>query len=370
MTTSRSSAALLFLLGASLAPAPAAAVPFAEPDPPALVGPPGAAEADELWTRGVAPTTEWVLHKSADGLHPDQNEQAMMWLMNRARMDPTAEGVWLATETDPDVQGGRDFFGVNTTILQQEFAALSPTPPAAFDRRLWDAARLHSLDLIDRDTQDHVGQGEKVDASGFDYTDGRLSVFSFADSALNAHAAFNIDWGPGDGTGMQPGRGHRAAIMGNFPNVGISMIPENDGGTSVGPLVTTANYFVADTGTADHFNRFLVGTVWDDLDMDGVFDPGEGLEGVTVMPDQGVYFAVTSEGGGWAIPILAPGSYDVAFTGGELQFAYSLTAVVGTGSAELSDPAPLPEPGAALHLALGAALLAPLAVRRSRRASR
>jgi len=50
--------------------------------------------------------TEWTYHKSADGSHPDGTEQQLMWLMNRARSNPTAEGVWLATKSDPDVEGG------------------------------------------------------------------------------------------------------------------------------------------------------------------------------------------------------------------------------------------------------------------------
>jgi len=51
----------------------------------------------------VEPDTEWTFHKTADGLHPDGNEQQMMWLMNRAKANPTAEGIWLANLDDPDV---------------------------------------------------------------------------------------------------------------------------------------------------------------------------------------------------------------------------------------------------------------------------
>lgn len=40
-------------------------------------------------------------------------------------------------------------------------------------------------------------------------------MFSYTLHPLFGHAAFNIDWGydGGDGTGMQPDRGHRMAIM-------------------------------------------------------------------------------------------------------------------------------------------------------------
>lgn len=271
--------------------------------------------------KSAAPTMEWTNHKSLDGIDPNAGEQRMMWLMNRARANPTAEGIWLAESIDPDVAGGRNFFNVGLDPLKAAFAALEVKPPAAFDIRLHDASVLHSLDLIARDAQDHNGQFDKMNASGFSCNGARLSVFSFSDSALNAHAALNIDWSNGP-DGMQDPPGHREAIMGVWPfggsgltNVGLAMVAENDPTTQVGPLVFSGAYCQA--GGNDH-NRFIVGTVWDDLDMDGEYDEGEGLAGVTVMPDQGTYFAITGDAGGYAIPITQAGTYVVNFSGGSL----------------------------------------------------
>lgn len=267
------------------------------------------------------PAVEWTYHKSADGLDPEPGEQKMLWYMNRARSDPTAEGSWLAAITDPDVASGRSFFGVDLVVLQAAFAALEPRPPAAFDIRLHDASVLHSLDLIDRDAQDHDGQIEKVQSSGFTCNGMRVSVFSYTRSALHGHAALNIDWGFGP-DGMQDPPGHRYAIMDVWPygdpgltNVGLALVPENDPLTSVGPLVFSGAYCPG--GGAEH-NRFIVGTVWNDLDFDGEYDEGEGLEEVMVVPDSGTYFAVTGAAGGYAIPITTPGSYTVSFYGGDL----------------------------------------------------
>ena len=174
---------------------------------------------------------EWVLHKTADGAHPDGNEQQLVWLMNRARANPTQEGLWLAHTTEPDIAGGRNYFQVNLSVLQSEFAGYAAKPPAAFDVRLYNAARLHSEDLIARDAQDHNNQFQRIVDSGFKFWGGRGNVFSYASSSLSAHGAFNIDWGGDDGTGMQTGRGHRMAIMsvdGNYTNVGIAMVPEDN----------------------------------------------------------------------------------------------------------------------------------------------
>ena len=261
--------------------------------------------------------TEWTFHKSADGSHPDTTEQQLMWLMNRARSNPTVERQWLATETDPDVAGGRSYFQVDLTALQNEFAALASKPPAAFDIRLYEAAHTHSLDLIARDAQDHKDQFVQIDNAGFHYTAVRGSVFSYAKSGLNAHAAFNIDWGGSDGTGMQTGRGHRMAIMSvddDYANVGIAAVADSDTNTDVGPLVITGNYCKADTGYSDHFNVFLVGTVWRDDNSNNRYDPGEGMADITVTPDGGSYYAVTGNSGGYALPI-NDGSYTVTLHG-------------------------------------------------------
>lgn len=266
-----------------------------------------------------APALEWTFHKTADGAHPDGREQQVMWLMNRARANPPAEGGWLATSTDPDIADGRNFFSVNTAVLQSEFSGYSAKPPAAFDVRLYNAAKAHSDDLIARDAQDHTGQDTRVNAAGFKWLDWGGNVFSYADSSLNAHAAWNIDWGSGTADGMQTNRGHRKAIMSldfAYSNVGVALVYENNPGTSVGPYVTTGNYCRANTFYADHYNQFIVGTVWRDLNGNNIYDPGEGIGGVTVTPNAGTYYAVTSASGGYAIPVtMAAGTYPVTFSG-------------------------------------------------------
>ena len=102
---------------------------------------------------------------------------------------------------------------------------------------------------------------------------------------------------------------------GNYTNVGIAAVPENDPNTDVGPLVATGNYFEADASRDDHFNRFIVGSVFEDEDGDSRYDPGEGIGGVTVTPDHGTYYAVTGTAGGYAIPILSAGDYELTISG-------------------------------------------------------
>lgn len=315
---------------------------FPEPDPPVV----DLGDANTLSRRSLPktalPTEEWTFHKTSDNQHPDGNEQQLLWLMNRARSNPAQEGYWLAHTGVSDVEFAVSHFGVNLAILQNEFNGYDAKPPAAFDVRLYNAAKAHSQDLINRDAQDHDGQFDLIDTAGFHYWAAAGNVFSYMDYALYGHAAFNIDWGDdkGDGTGMQPGRGHRMAIMSverDYTNVGLAAVAESIPGTSVGPYVTTGNFCRADTGYADHYNQFLVGTVWQDTNHNDQYDQGEGMSDITVMPDSGSYYAVTADSGGYAFPVTATGTYNVTFSGSGITESVVRTATVAGDDSVLLD---------------------------------
>ncbi len=152
--------------------------------------------------------------------------------------------------TDPDIAAARSFWHVDTTVLQNEFAAIPAKPPAAFDVRLYNAAKAHSDYLISIDAQNHTGQFDRIDAAGFEFTSAAGIVYSYSEHTVYGHAGFNIDWGPGsDGTQDPPG--HRNAIMsvsGNYTNVGYAVVAESNPATQVGPQVITGNLCYANTG--------------------------------------------------------------------------------------------------------------------------
>jgi hypothetical protein len=100
----------------------------------------------------------------------------------------------------------------------------------------------------------------------------------------------------------------------------------------VGPQVITGNFCLANASAANHYNRFIVGTVWEDTNGNSQYDPSEGLGGVRVESDRGEFYAITAGSGGYAIPILAPGTYAVTFSGGELTGAFSESVAVGSNS--------------------------------------
>jgi hypothetical protein len=262
---------------------------------------------------------EWICHVTADGQHPDGNEQALLWLMNRARQNPSAEGTFLDAIDDPGVLAAIEFYDVDTDQMQDEFDAIAPKPPAAFDRRLWTAARQHADLMIAEDSDDPACgssglppcQLERVGPAGFFFVASGLrgNSFGFATSPLFAHASWNVDWGPFFNPtvppGMYPGRIHRKGVMSDpdasanqvLTNVGMAVVDTTAHATELGPLVAVANYANANTGVAAHYDRFLVGTVWKDLDADGVYDPGEGKAGVRVTATPASWTATTSPGG-------------------------------------------------------------------------
>jgi hypothetical protein len=275
--------------------------------------------------------------------------------MNDARTAPAAEGVRLAALDDPVVLDSYDFFATDLDLLASELAALAPVPPAAFDRRLWSASRDHAQAMIDADAASLPGQLDRLVPAGFIYPSVHAAAgnaYGFAVNPIHGHAVWNANWGAGTG-GMVDGRPNRAILMSALTNVGIAVVPDPDGGDSLGPLVAVASHADANELFPNHHNRFVVGTVWEDLDADGVYDPGEGIAGVSVVPDAGAFFAVTAAGGGFALPVSA-GSYDVAFSGGGVPPRQRPIAV-GADSVLLDYQVPAPS-AAAGGLAAGTTL--------------
>jgi hypothetical protein len=75
--------------------------------------------AETVAVQSVNPfALEWTYHKTDDGVHPNGPEQQMLWLLNRARQDPSVEGRWLAGGVDSMVTIPSE---VDLAVLIQEF---------------------------------------------------------------------------------------------------------------------------------------------------------------------------------------------------------------------------------------------------------
>lgn len=228
---------------------------------------------------------------------PTPLEQLMLEHINRARLDPAAEGARLDAVNTSYSRSARvrkpEFF----TNLVAEFAAYPPVPPLAFHPLLLQAARAHSQDMIDRayfahNNPENLGPGDRLSALGYDAGVGENLDGGGAINAaevLESHFGLMVDH---DNLAHDEAPfGHRLNVLEpTYSEIGVGIRGPRFGGK-----------ITQDFGNAERY--YLVGVAYDDRNGDGFYTPGEGLAGVTITPDHGAYFAVTSSSGGFALPI-------------------------------------------------------------------
>jgi subtilisin-like proprotein convertase family protein len=253
---------------------------------------------------------------------PTAEEQQFLELMNRARRDPVGEGDRIFRDYDsPRVTQAYDFFFKKRPTVeftraenQAAFHGYPAQPPFAFNEKLLAAARAHSQLMKQNDLQTHVVPGElqigdRITAAGYSWLAAAENVDAFADDMLHAHAAFTIDWGQLDldpDTG-RPFVGHRLTLMDfdnspgdNYREVGVGVVADENSRTHVGKRLLTIDFAIPRSSQPQ---QFVTGVVFDDVDGDDFYDPGEGIGGVRVDLDVGDAFAVSSASGGYAIPV-------------------------------------------------------------------
>ncbi len=220
----------------------------------------------------------------------------MLELINRARQNPTKEGIILDsldTGYSRDARARKPSFFTN---LRPEFASYPPAPPLAFRRELIQAARAHSQDMVARRYFDHVNPDgadptQRAAARGYDSgvaenLDGGGA--SARGEVIESHFGLMVDC---DNIALSHPIGHRLNVLdGTHTEVGVGIA-----GSRAGGKVTQ------DFGGAAR--AYILGVAYHDANGNGAYDPGEGMAGVTVRPSSGKWHAVTSASGGFAIPI-------------------------------------------------------------------
>src|SRR5947207_5562331 len=303
----RISLALAFLACAPLARAQVAPPPA----PPVISGAPFSIETTE--------STTAQLYSIGD---PTNEEQYYLELINRARANPTAEGIRLATTTDSNVLAAYSAFGVNLVLMQLQFAVLPPAPPLSMNATLMTAARAHSQNMLQNNYQGHSGPDGSLTTRLQSYTSGANgwsigeNVYAYSKSVWYGHAGFVVDWGGSALTGgMQSPPGLRQNIhRATFREIGVGVVLGSNGGSGgVGPQLVTQDF-----GTVGGLLPFVTGVVYRDLNNNGFYEPGEGVGGVTVTVSNSNSYAVTSNSGGYSVPVPGSGTYTVTFGGGSV----------------------------------------------------
>ncbi len=263
---------------------------------------------------------------------PTDEEQLYLEYINRSRANPPAEGLRLATTTDPDVLSAYSFFNVDLNLMRSQFNAIAPVPPLAMCLELLNAARLHSGDMYTNQFQEHTNSwggnyADRITATGYNWSTVAENVYASADSVWYGHAGFNVDWGYGTG-GMQTPPGHRNNIHNSVVReVGVGVVDGTNG--KVGPQLVTEDFGVRQSATP-----FITGVVYYDMNGNNFYDGGEGIGGVAVTVSGSGYYAVSANSGGFAIPVTTNGNYAVSFSGTGLS-KQSTAQVIGGQNCKL-----------------------------------
>lgn len=236
-----------------------------------------------------------------DSGDPTAEEQYILELINRARSNPVAEGTRLGININEGLNPAR-------TVVAR--------PPLAMNKTLLGTARAHSNDMFNRNffahtNPDGVGPFERIDAAGY------------VGNSLGENIAFtsSLNGIPLEDFLMRdpnyPGRGHRVNLLDIYSQssfvfreigVGLKSGTTGDGDKSL----LTQDFGRAAVGP------FLLGVVYVDTNQNGFYDVGEGVSGVSVVPDSGAYRATTGVAGAFAFPVATSGVINVTASGGGL----------------------------------------------------
>ena len=249
---------------------------------------------------------------------PSANEQYMLEMVNRARLNPTGEA---------------NLFGLADLNDKLPAGTITPDPkqPLAFNELLMDSSRTHSQWMIDNNEFSHYIFDEndidpntnqpriistprqRMEEAGYDFTSGGYSGENIARQGTTGTVdatSFTED----RHEGLFLSSGHRKNILQPvFREVGIAATEGQytKNGTTYNGLIVTQNF--AKSGS----NLFLTGVAYDDLvTEDDFYTVGEGLAGIGVTAtnvSSGTSHNTTTMTAGGYQMALPSGTYDVGF---------------------------------------------------------
>ena len=248
-----------------------------------------------------ASATARIYIRSTGYGNPTPAEQAHIEALNQARLNPPSEAERLGI----DLNEG----------LAAETLSSDPVQPLACSAKLLEAARLHSLHMLQDQFIAHISPGGSTPADRLETVDYPYALQSenlafyydaepmtSIDIALKAHDDLFVDSQVSD-------RGHRRNILNpDLREVGL--------GIAMGPLnpYPHAALFTCDFATSAAESRpFLLGVVFEDNNGDGMYTAGEGLGHAQILVTETGAITLTAPAGGYRIP-LDPGTYQLQAT--------------------------------------------------------
>jgi hypothetical protein len=346
---------------------------------------PGVAETLAAWALGVPLLLG--LPAAAPAAEPTDQEMLFLYELNRARHDPADWAVEMGIQNTTGGDG-----------QPADLVGVPARPPLALNEILVGSARFKAGEMASFDYFAHqsavTGTWPNLLVRQMGYPlatmvnvmggfiaipDDSNQVESIAcgygpgaqdfSQAINALVGLIVD------TGV-PGLGHRHHLLGfddydfnaHFREAGAGF--GSNGGSQC------RNYWAFHTGVEDVERTFLTGVVFADQNADGLYDPSEGLPGVTVTVS-GVRTS-TNAAGGWSMEVTS-GTHVVTCQGGAFAGTGSASVPVASANREVDCISGLagavvdfsvPEPGAAPGALAATGALGWLAAARRRCAGR
>jgi uncharacterized protein YkwD len=274
----------------------------------------------------TGPSTGGGHARVADYGDPSGVEQELLELTNRARKDPVAEG---------------QRYGV-------DFSAYAPRPPLSYNKFLAQAAVAHTSDMAARHFYAHInpdgiGPNGRILATPYDLnsaygTDPAMNYSENIAAATNAlkdakavHEALIVDKGK-----IVPK--HRNIILGvgTWAPCREAAYSYNTGNKAKGAVYDL--YIDEEFSRTKADKPFVLGTVFNDTNLSGAYDDGEGVSGVTVTltaSDGWTISTTTATAGGYAFEIFDAGDYTVTISGGPFTTAATAKVTVGATSVKV-----------------------------------
>ena len=224
----------------------------------------------------------------------------------------------LAGITDSEILRYYSYYHVNTGQLVSGFTSYAPKPPLAFNANLMASAAAQSAYQASAGVQTHNSADgttfdKRLTAYGYKWSGCGENAYAYAENPFFGHVGLMADWGV-------PSLDHRDNLLNLdahipvFREVGISCADSSV--KDFGPLVITEDFGTPQDPTL----AYVTGVVYQDLNGNGQYDEGEGLGGVTLTPDAGSFYAVSTAAGGFTFPLPASGqgTLSVTASGGAL----------------------------------------------------
>jgi Ca2+-binding RTX toxin-like protein len=254
--------------------------------------------------------------------NPTAQEQYMLELVNRARLNPNAEARRMGIDLNKNA-----YRWINGNAKQ----------PLAYDPSLTNAARGHSQWMLSNNTFSHTGAGgsqpvNRAMAAG--YTSGYVGeniAWVGSSKSLNFNDSINTLH-----RNLFNSPAHRYNMMlENYQQAGTGIL---SGGFSNNGRRWNASMASMNFGTVFGSDAWLTGVGFNDRNNNGAYDIGEGLAGVNVQAvrqsDGAAFYTQSMTAGGYQLQ-LGAGNYTVTFSGGGLSQAFSQNVSIGAQNIKL-----------------------------------